>query len=464
MAADTLDLASFFTESEFNPDLVDRYAERSYESFQALERFDALAREYAEQPSLDADGHLRAGLAAYVLGDYPAALEQFAKAPNSGLRHFYAAQSAAALRRYGDALEALQLAARAGWDRTAVDMQTALIHAQAAELLAPRVGDGDGDAAKQVNAAVQKARDLLNQYASASDSLPEWHCVQGVLAELDADRVTALRAYHRALELAPDLEVAAFRTARLAELAGRTDEALRLYARLARRPRAHVNALINAALIHEDHGDYDAAAACLKRVLRVDPNHRRARLFLKSVESCREMVTHDASDVRPDPRERMLSMPIMEFELSVRARNCLKKMNVRTLGDLVKLREEELLAYKNFGETSLNEIRALLQRKGLKLGQSIEEIPSDVVEPAPVIRRPSVAPEQEALLGKSVIDLELSVRSRRCLQRLNVKTVGDLLNYTEADLLATRNFGVTSLNEIKARLSELGLTLATRSA
>jgi DNA-directed RNA polymerase subunit alpha len=58
--------------------------------------------------------------------------------------------------------------------------------------------------------------------------------------------------------------------------------------------------------------------------------------------------------------------------------------------------------------------------------------------------------------------MELSVRARRCLQRLNIDRLGDLIQRTEAELLATRNFGTTSLNEIKARLTEYGLSLAAK--
>jgi DNA-directed RNA polymerase subunit alpha len=56
-------------------------------------------------------------------------------------------------------------------------------------------------------------------------------------------------------------------------------------------------------------------------------------------------------------------------------------------------------------------------------------------------------------------DLELSVRARRALDRLGVKTVIELVNKTEAELLGCKNFGVTSLNEIKERLETLGLGL-----
>ena len=61
-----------------------------------------------------------------------------------------------------------------------------------------------------------------------------------------------------------------------------------------------------------------------------------------------------------------------DFELSVRARNCLKKMQIRTLGDLLRISEAELLSYKNFGETSLTEIKTMLASKGLRLGQGLE--------------------------------------------------------------------------------------------
>jgi DNA-directed RNA polymerase subunit alpha len=55
--------------------------------------------------------------------------------------------------------------------------------------------------------------------------------------------------------------------------------------------------------------------------------------------------------------------------------------------------------------------------------------------------------------------MELSVRARRALARLNIQTLGELINKTEAELLGCKNFGVTSLNEIKERLTSYGLGL-----
>ena len=57
---------------------------------------------------------------------------------------------------------------------------------------------------------------------------------------------------------------------------------------------------------------------------------------------------------------QVLEIPVTDFELSVRSRNCLKKMNIRTLGDLTRVSEQQLLSSKNFGETSLDEIKEMM--------------------------------------------------------------------------------------------------------
>ena len=67
--------------------------------------------------------------------------------------------------------------------------------------------------------------------------------------------------------------------------------------------------------------------------------------------------------------------------------------------------------------------------------------------------------EDQGLLNKPVEDLQLSVRARKCLQKLNLHTIGEVTRTTEAELLGCKNFGVTSLNEIKKALTGLGLSL-----
>ena len=62
-------------------------------------------------------------------------------------------------------------------------------------------------------------------------------------------------------------------------------------------------------------------------------------------------------------------------------------------------------------------------------------------------------------LSMSISELDLSVRSANCLQSEHIETIGELVSRAEADLLKVRNFGKTSLREVKKKLSEMSLTL-----
>jgi len=64
-----------------------------------------------------------------------------------------------------------------------------------------------------------------------------------------------------------------------------------------------------------------------------------------------------------------------------------------------------------------------------------------------------------AKLAKPIGDLNLSVRARKCMTKLGIQTVGELLSHTGDELLECKNFGVTSLNEVKEKLTALGLKL-----
>ena len=67
---------------------------------------------------------------------------------------------------------------------------------------------------------------------------------------------------------------------------------------------------------------------------------------------------------------------------------------------------------------------------------------------------------QLAVLEKSIAEMDLSVRSSNCLEAERIFTLGDLVSRTETDLMQVRNFGKTSLMEIKGKLIDLGLSLA----
>jgi len=88
---------------------------------------------------------------------------------------------------------------------------------------------------------------------------------------------------------------------------------------------------------------------------------------------------------------------------------------------------------------------------------NFEEGPGDVNE--------EIDREEERLnenLSRSVDELELSVRSYNCLKNANIRTIGELVQKTEAEMLKTKNFGRKSLNEIKEILSSMGLSLGMK--
>ena len=72
--------------------------------------------------------------------------------------------------------------------------------------------------------------------------------------------------------------------------------------------------------------------------------------------------------------ERKLAMPIAQLELSVRASNCLESENIMTVGQLVRLSEDDLLAIRSFGKTSLREVKRKLADLGLSLGMDLEGV------------------------------------------------------------------------------------------
>ncbi|MCY2967390.1 MAG: RNA polymerase subunit alpha domain protein, partial [Planctomycetota bacterium] len=193
---------------------------------------------------------------------------------------------------------------------------------------------------------------------------------------------------------------------------------------------------------------------CFRRALEVDPTHSRARLYLKDIESTSNLP-FDEDSIRQQQRQKQtLMISVSDFEMSVRARNCLQKMGVRTLEDLIRLNEQDLLAGKNFGETSLREIKEMLESKGLKLGMLASKD-----KPRDFGIQETLTPQQQSLLNRPVAELNLSVRARKCMTRLQIASLGELVARTPDELLESKNFGVTSLNEVRSKLNDLGLRL-----
>ncbi|MEX2113268.1 MAG: DNA-directed RNA polymerase subunit alpha C-terminal domain-containing protein, partial [Pirellulales bacterium] len=76
--------------------------------------------------------------------------------------------------------------------------------------------------------------------------------------------------------------------------------------------------------------------------------------------------------------ETKLNMTLADLKLSVRASNCLESENINTVRDLVRRNEDQLLEVRNFGETTLHEVREKLNELGLRLGMRVPPAPASV--------------------------------------------------------------------------------------
>ena len=109
-------------------------------------------------------------------------------------------------------------------------------------------------------------------------------------------------------------------------------------------------------------------------------------------------------------------------------------------------------------ESSLAEIKTMLSQKGLRLGMGREEHTASVQSAARTLL--GIEPEKGDVLEKEIEDLELSVRSRNAMMSLGIESLGELVRLSEKDLMKVKNFGQTSMNEVKEKLAEFGLSLA----
>jgi DNA-directed RNA polymerase subunit alpha len=311
-----------------------------------------------------------------------------------------------------------------------------------------------------------KAADLdvagktLDKLKKQEEGTAEWLYHKGFWCERDGQYAEAIRLYREAVVRDAEYSEALFRLGYLLELYGTesdeaNEESLATYECCVQVKPVHSNAVVNLGLLYEDRERYHDAIKCYETVLRRFPNDTRAKMYLGDAHAATSMFYDKEQEKKADKQSQVLRIPVSDFELSVRSRNCLQKMNILTLGDLILKTEQELLSYKNFGETSLMEIKEMLSQKGLHLGQGLDIKTGE----ASAGRNPLEATASPEVLAKPIEELNLSVRSRRCMERLEVRSLRDLINKTEVELMSAKNFGMTSLNEIKRKLVEAGLSL-----
>jgi DNA-directed RNA polymerase subunit alpha len=401
---------------------------------------EALLREV--EGSTKSSGHtVRAGIGAYLLGQHAVAERLLSNASGYPVAAYVHGLVLLSLEQPKEAEARFAAAAKAGYD--------------AVECHLKRAG------ALRTQGKISEAEQALKQTGAEGARRAEYSYQMGCILSDKGDTYGAIEYFERAVDMNPHHSQALFRLAAENALHGNDIEAIRYYEQCLSKPPFHLGALINLGLLYEDRGNFPAAAFCFRRVLTYDPLNERALMYMKDIEATSQMFFDDDTARNEARLAQLLSRPVTDFELSVRSRNCLAGMNILTLGDLTNISENDLLQGKNFGETSLVEIRELMTAHGLTIGQSLSaSARTESTWTAPsFFQQLDLSPQEQAQLTRPVADLNLSVRARKCMARLGITTVAELLQRTPDELLATKNFGVTSLNEIRQQLVEVGLKL-----
>ncbi|PQO34417.1 tetratricopeptide repeat protein [Bremerella cremea] len=426
------------TNSSFGPEEIRqilRTVGRDYNAYSTLR--DSVSELEGQSEERSPATNVRLGVCQFIMGHHDRAVGTLSAADGGALAHFYLGRSYFAMQDYDKAIEAFQSAQTAGYNRD--DCQLGIVESLRSK--------GESE----------KALAMLDNMFGPVESTANYLYQRGAtIASLGGNPAEVVALYERAVEADAGHAGALFGLALENDRRGNDVQALQLYQNAAAVFPSHVGALLNLGLLHEDRGEYDRATHCYQRVLDSYPTDKRARMYLKDAQASGDMYYDEEEQKKRDRMSQVLSIPVTDFELSVRSRNCLQKMGIMTLGDLCRCSEQELLASKNFGETSLIEIRDMLRSKGLELGQM-----SNDKQAAPEVAYDTsgLSADEQALLDRPIAELSLSVRARKCMVRLGISTIGELVRRTGDELLECKNFGVTSLNEVREKLTSYNIKL-----
>ena len=364
------------------------------------------------------DAKVRKGILAFALGHFSDAEEAIdgADAYNQALLGLIYHE----LGEYADAKTHFTVAAK-GMPEAKVELVRALL---------------DGD-------LIDEAEKALTSVADGADR----EFLTGRLNEAKGNTEAAIKAYEAALEKEPEHVEAAFQLGVLLDRIGDDDMALEYYSVCADVHPHFVPGITNLGILYEERGESNAAIDCFRQVLAYNARDRRALMLLRDAKSSRTMYYDEREERERERMEKIMRTPVNDFELSVRSRNCLAKMNIFTLGDLLKITEQEMLSYKNFGETSLKEVKEMLAARNLRLGMFRDG------------EERSISKADQKVLGESVEKLELGNKSLAMLEGLGVSRIGDLAQYSDLDLYKAPGSGQSVVQELSTALGAFGVSL-----
>ena len=392
--------------------------------------------ELEDDSGLSPSAKTKLGVLQYLIGRFKSSDNTLSSADGGAMAQFYSARCALEMGDYEGAIKKYEKAKKGGYDGDRCMLGVAEAH--------------------RYMGNVPEAMAILDNMFGPIEQTADYLCQRAsTVSATGGNLPEAIALFERAVATDGQHAGALFGLALENDRRGNDDEALMLYERAANAFPTGLGALLNLGVFYEDNNQFDKAQICYRKILDAYPDHKQAQLYMKDASASGNILYDEETQRRNDRLAQILNQPVTNFELSVRSRNCLAKMGIDTIGDLTRTSEAELLSSKNFGETSLYEIREILASKGLSLGQFANERKST----EPPIDTSHMSPDEQALLERPIADLNLSVRARKCMVRLGINTIGELIRKTGDDMLECKNFGVTSLNEVREKLSALGLKM-----
>ncbi len=404
-----------------------------YDSFRSIDSAHDILHEMRDKIG-DAEGEAanelkeKTGIFAYAQGEYQRAADVLSEVKDRKEASHFLGRVLAKLHDFEGALEALDNG-RSGdddfnTDRFRIDVLCVLRQDEEAEKICDRYEDTHGES-------------------------PDWLYCKGRILETQGQHSEAVDMFEKAVAIDENHQNSLFRLAFNFDLDGEDEKAIDMYNKCASLQPASLGALMNLGVLYEDHQEYEKAIECYERVLAVDPAHKRARLYLKDADAGLHMAVEEDMGLIFREHDLVMDKRIDSFNLSARCRHVLDELQVETVGDLTEVTEGQLMAFNNFGDSSLQELKNILAEHGKSLAD----------EPAQLVQGENAEQEEQntAGLDTEIEDAGFSDELIGTLKGLGIATLGDLAKYSENELEAECELEEAEIDEVKSVLADNGV-------
>ena len=212
----------------------------------------------------------------------------------------------------------------------------------------------------------------------------------------------------------------------------------------------------------EQYNDFDNET--IKTIYDADNTLRLSRNLDEKTMKARELICDVVNGIlnkkESSNKKDIRDITIDEIEISSRTYNCLKRGNLKTLGDIIDTDYDRLCKIRNMGRKSVEEVIAIMKNYGYEMinGRFIsnEEIDNQTNEEEKEINQEIITDIKD----KKIEDLSMSTRLHTCLARTEkIKTFGDILSNNVMYYVKLRNLGNGCLKELLGIVHSYGYTL-----